>query len=169
MKTQNTFTQFALFLVIGFGPLMLVYGVLVLGLVLNALISVSGDTAGVQIEFALLTLGLIGVSGAALLAGFRWFVQSSGWLSRLGVLYGCWLILAAAPAFLLTTSMAGVSMAAVDGAVSSRDLLLLSIREAFSLLLVSHLEIIPWVLGAAWLLGRLMGGQPGAAAGKAGA
>ena len=45
-------------------------------------------------------------------------------------------------------------MAMVDGSITQADLMAASVREAFSLLLFLHIGIIPWVLGAAWVMGR---------------
>lgn len=160
MKTQNSFPQFVLFVGIGFGPLVLAYGVLFLGLLLNVLISVSSDTPDDRIGFAILTAGLLVFLGVSLAACFRLFSHSNHWLTKMAIFYGGWLLLTAIPAFFLTASIAGVSMAAVDGAIAESDLIKASIREALSLLLFLHFGIIPWIMGATWLMGRFKIGQP---------
>jgi hypothetical protein len=76
------------------------------------------------------------------------------------IFYGCWLLLTAIPAFLLTASIAGVSMSAVDGSIAESDLIKVSIRESLSLLLFLHIGIIPWIMGATWVMGRFKIGQP---------
>jgi hypothetical protein len=160
MKTQNSFPQFVLFVGIGFSPLVLAYGVLVFGLLLNVLIPVSSDSPDVRIEFLILTVALLIFLSVSLTVCFRLFNQSNNGLIKIAILYSCWLLLTAIPAFLLTASIAGVSMAAVDGLIANSDLIKISIRESLSLLLFLHIGIIPWVMGATWVMRRFKIGQP---------
>jgi hypothetical protein len=161
MKTRNSFPQFVLFVGIGFGPLVLAYGVLVFGLLLNVLIIlVSSDTPDLSIGCAILIAALLVFSGVSLTACFRLYNRSNNWLTQIVIFYGCWLLLTAIPAFLLTASIAGVSMSAVDGSIAESDLIKVSIRESLSLLLFLHIGIIPWIMGATWVMGRFKIGQP---------
>jgi hypothetical protein len=51
-------------------------------------------------------------------------------------------------------------MSAVDGSIAESDLIKVSIRESLSLLLFLHIGIIPWIMGATWVMGRFKIGQP---------
>ncbi len=160
MKTPNSIPQFVLFVGIGFGPLVLAYGVLISGLLLNALISISSDTVDIRSEFVIFTAALLVFSGATLIACFHLHNRSNNWLTKIAIFYGCWLILTTIPVFFLTTSIAGISMAAVDGSIANSDLIRVSLGESFSLLLFLQIIIVPWIIGATWVMKHFKIGEP---------
>ena len=77
------------------------------------------------------------------------------WPRRAAALYAAWLILGLAMALLLAVSLAGASMAVVEGATSGWDLKLQEFQFALSLLVPMQVVIIPWVALATFLLNRL--------------
>ena len=159
MKTQNSFPQFILFMGIGFGPLMLAYGMLVFGLLLNVIISVSSDPPNLRMHFAILTSFILVFSIVSLMICYRVYARYNHWRTKVAILYGFWLLLTAVPVFLLTQSVAGVSMAAVDGSIANIDLIKASLHESLTLLMLLHMGIIPWIMGAEWMMSRLKIGQ----------
>jgi hypothetical protein len=160
MKTQNSIPQFFLFVGIGFGPLVLAYGILISGLLLNVLISVSSDTPDIRAEFALLTVALLVFSSATLIACFHLYNRSNNWLTNFAIIYSCWLFLTAILALFLTTSIAGISMAALDGSIANSELIKVSIRESLPILLLLQIFIFPWIIGTTWVMKHFKIGEP---------
>jgi len=139
--------QIAAFIGVGIGPLCALYGVVLLGLLLNVMIMLTepedyGQSALdiIGVALGLLSILVIGVLVAGYLCG-----KTKSWFVRCGVLYLLWLLLVSPICFVVSASMAGVSMAAVDGATNGAELLVQEIRFAFVLLAVGHVIIIPWV------------------------
>lgn len=77
------------------------------------------------------------------------------WQRRAAVVYATWLILGLAMAMVLAISLAGASMAVVEGVTSGWDLKLQEFQFALSLLPPMQAVILPWVALATVFLGRL--------------
>lgn len=154
MKPRSSLKNFILFITVGFGPVIFAYGLLIFGLLVNIGITLM-DISSVSLQFALILALLLIFLIAGLLGSYHFFKKASKWQIKVLILYVFWLALIIIPTFLLFTSLAGVSMAAVDGSVSRNSLLLASGKEFFGTLLFAQLGVIPWVLSAAWLLNRL--------------
>ena len=92
----------------------------------------------------------------SLALGFYFFQRTENTSIKVALLYVLWLILIIVPVYFFVASLAGVSMAVADGAISGSSLRNIEVRETFRLLLPSQLCIVPWILGAGWLLRRLI-------------
>jgi hypothetical protein len=71
------------------------------------------------------------------------------------LLYAGMMVMALSIAFMLSASLAGVSMAVVDGVVSGWELLGQELVFALSLLLPLQLLVVPWTIFSTWLSFRL--------------
>lgn len=102
----------------------------------------------------LLILGLVGFPAILTYVCYRLCRDSKKWWFTAVSLYVCWLILGFVASFLVSATVAGVSMAVVEGAVGGWDLLAQELSFAVSLLLTAHLFIVPWVGVSTWVLRR---------------
>ena len=164
MKSLNISLNFISFALVGFGPVVIAYIVLALGLLLNVFITLLEAAYTTGIQFFFVSLIIILFLGSSIWMGFYLFKKSHHWLAKVLILYGFWLILADVPIFFLFSSLAGVSMAAVDNPAMETDFLPTVMRESLRLLLLANLVIVPWVTGAGWVMKRLGIDQPAAAA-----
>ena len=155
MNLLNSARRFIPFAAIGFGPLILAYGILIFGLLLNVAISISDASFMDSLQFILYSVLLIAFLSLSLFASFSVFKRMDQWLVKGFILYASWLIISIVPAFLLIISLAGVSMAAVDGGLTQRALLATTFEGLFPLLLIAQIMIIPWVWGATWVMRKL--------------
>ncbi|MEI8132835.1 MAG: hypothetical protein WCG34_10400 [Leptolinea sp.] len=150
----RTLKNFIIFITVGFGPVIFVYGILFFGLLVNIGITLT-DISSISLQFALLLTLLLAFLIAGLLGSYYFFKKANAWLIKTFILYGFWFALIIIPIFLLFTSLAGASMAAVDGSLPRNSLLLASGQESLLMLLFAQLGIIPWVAGAVWVLNRI--------------
>lgn len=104
----------------------------------------------------LVMIGALGILPAlAVVCALPLASAARSWPRRAAALYAAWLILGLAMALLLAISLAGVSMAVVEGATPGWDLKLQEFQFALSLLVPMQAVIIPWVALATFLLDRL--------------
>jgi|WetSurMetagenome_2_1015567.scaffolds.fasta_scaffold12246_4 hypothetical protein len=154
---RNGKLTLARFAVVGFGPLILVTGAIVSGLLLNGaliLTSPTPDSAVDCFRFIFYAIGMAAVLVFSIRRAAKLFEKEGTWLRGAIVLYGSWLLPAATIAVFLSAAMAGVSMAVVDGAATDRALRVAEVQMALKVALFSHMIIIPWVSVAALFLRR---------------
>jgi len=147
-----------LFAVIGFGPLLLLGGVLLAGVLLNLWIMIAEAAVPFARDIVMFVLSAVGIPGVMMIAigaGFWAFRRTRKWLPGSMVLFAVWFLLAFGMSLLVASALAGTSMAVVDGVADSETVRRGSLEMAGVLLLFAQAGIVPWVLGAGWLLGRL--------------
>jgi hypothetical protein len=147
----------ARFAVVGFGPLILGTGALVSGLLLNGAIILTSPMPASKTDgllFLLYAMGMAAVLVFSIRRAAKLFDRKGAWFRGALVLYGFWLLPSMALAFFLSAALAGVSMAAVDGAAKGRALWVAEAQMACQLVFFAHTIIIPWVSAASWFLRR---------------
>ncbi len=158
--------RLSLLMLLGFGPLTLLYALIGL---LGALELLTGSPGGRRLDSLLLLALPFALLGFCLQICDWLLLRAQSWWLRTLVLYGGWLALVCPPIVLLVSALGGVSMATVDGvATATREAALL---PALEVLAAAHLLIVPWAAGAALLLPRLTGtpqSQPSSRTGRAG-
>lgn len=157
MKVQRTFTRLALFAALGFGPLLILYllvalGLLVGGVLLPALSSSHRFASGV----AAFTYCAISIIVPGLFVFFAYYLSTSlrSWIIRAVILYVTLLILGTGLVYVFTSAIAGMSMAVVDGVTKGEELRNQIGRETVSMLLPAQLCLVPWCIFALFLLRR---------------
>ncbi len=106
--------------------------------------------------FALAAAGIPAVLFAALAAAWWGFQRTKSWMAGSLVLYAVWFVLTFGIAWLVARMMGGASMAVVDGVADAVAMRRGALEMAGAMLLFSQVIIVPWVLGAGWLLRKLL-------------
>jgi len=91
--------------------------------------------------------GLIGFGPLLLAAGVL--------LAGILVLYAVWFVLTFGITWLLARILGGMSMAVVDGVAQAAEVRRGSLEMACVMLVFVQVIIVPWSLGAGWLLRRV--------------
>ncbi|HEU4326795.1 MAG TPA: hypothetical protein VFS21_26890 [Roseiflexaceae bacterium] len=142
--------RLGLLLLVGFGPLSLVYALIGL---LGAVELLTGSPGGRWLDSVLFLALPLALLAFCLLACDWLLLRARSWWPRALVLYGGWLVLVLPPIVLFAFALGGVSMATVDGvaADAGREAALMPILGT---VVGAHLLIVPWVAGMALLLPR---------------
>ena len=146
-----------LFAVIGFGPLLFLAGVLLAGILLNSWIMIAEAAKPFPRDVAMFALAAAGIPAilfAALAAAWWGFQRTKYWLAGSLVLYVVSFVLAFGIAWLVARMIGGASMAVVDGVADAGTMRRGALEMAGVMLLFTQIIIVPWVLGAGWLLRR---------------
>lgn len=160
MQQRPTAARLLTLAAVGYGPLVLAAGLVLVALAFSFAEALAGGrtpTFGQTfLPLGLIVLVLAGLVGGVLLAA-RLLPLARSWWQRAGAIYLGWLPLTLLLCYLLNTAvnaLVGVGMAVSDG-VAARPSLLDDLRETLTFLLYAHALIVPWALLAAWLLPRL--------------
>jgi hypothetical protein len=84
--------------------------------------------------------------------------KQHSWFTKGVLLYLCWQPLVFLLAYFAASALAGVSMAAADGAVTEESLRLQAMAFAAHLWLLAQILIVPWLTGTMIFIKRFMRG-----------
>lgn len=148
-----------LFGLIGFGPLLVVVGVLMAGILLNLWIMIAEAAKPFPQDVAMFGLAAVGMPAVlfvAIAAAWWGFQRTKSWLMGSLVLYAVWFVLAFGMAWLVARIMGGASMAVVENVADAGAMRRGALEMAGVMLLFAQVSIVPWVMGAGWLLRRVV-------------
>lgn len=147
MFSGGRLIKFLSFSSLVFFPAYAIFGFFILGMGLSFII-----------EPRLLDLALIAIM-ALLALSMSYFCHrhsttSSTFTRIFAVNYFGWIILGSVISYFISASMAGISMAVVDGSVGGYNLFMQEVIFALELLAASHIFIVPWVLATTYIIRR---------------
>jgi len=134
--------RFVIFLLLNFWPILFGIGIFAPLFLLNVLIA---EQAKQKLFCFLMFLAVFLIPLGLIYLCYCICAKVGSWLKKGIVIYLCWLTLGFMSAYLAAASIAGTSMAVVDGAAKGRNLFLQEINFAGMLLLFAQILIIPWV------------------------
>ena len=159
MQQPPTAVRLVTLAAVGYGPLVLAAGLVLVALVLSFVSAALRSTPTLAQVLGPLGLGALVLACLAVgvLLGARLLPRARSLWQRAGAIYLGWLPLTLLLCYLFNAAvnaLVGVGMAVSDG-VAVRPTLLDDLRETLVLLGYAHAVILPWALLAAWLLPRL--------------
>lgn len=166
-QDRRTATGFLVFVALGFGPLVLGYLLMVVPLSVMLLSGRGPEGSGTISAAEGAGLALVGLIMVLTLpaTAFTLARKSSSWFAKGLLLYVCWQPLVFLLAYFAAGALAGVSMAAVDGAVTKEDLRVQALTFAAHIWPLAQILIIPWLTGTMILIKRftpeMLSPQPG--------
>jgi small-conductance mechanosensitive channel len=106
--------------------------------------------------FGFAAVGMPAVLFVAIAAAWWGFQRTKSWLMGSLVLYAVWFVLAFGMAWLVARIMGGASMAVVENVADAGAMRRGALEMAGVMLLFAQVIIVPWVMGAGWLLRRVV-------------
>jgi hypothetical protein len=139
------------FVILVYAPVLLGYILLAVGVAINILIMISEADSQFTIFLAYL-VGLFLAPALIIFATYQVWKKTSNGLWRGASLYFGLSLLSGIVLFFIMESIAGTSMAVVDGSVA--DVRIPAFQESLKWLLCGQAFILPWSIGAAALFQR---------------